>query len=111
MTLLCFPDRIGINDEPKEKEKRMLYVLAGYLAVMNIAGFAVCAADKRAAVRHARRVRERTLFVLAFLGGALGVWLSMLAFHHKTRKLKFMVFVPVVFIAQAALVFYLLSRQ
>ncbi len=89
----------------------MPYILAGYLAIMNIAGFAVCAADKRAAAKHARRVRERTLFALAFLGGALGVWLSMLAFHHKTRKLKFMVFVPFVLIAQAAAVYWLLTQS
>ncbi len=89
----------------------MIYVLIGYLAIVNITGFAVCAADKRAAVRHARRLRERTLFLLAFLGGALGVWLSMLAFHHKTKKLLFMIFVPVVFVVQAVLVFYLLYGQ
>ena len=89
----------------------MPYILIGYLAIMNIAGFAVCAADKRAAVKHARRVRERTLFLLAILGAALGVWLSMLAYHHKTRKLRFMIIVPVVFIAQAALAFYLFSLQ
>ncbi len=86
----------------------MPYVLIGYLLAVNIAGFAVCAADKRAAVRHARRIRERTLFAFAFLGGALGVWLSMLAFHHKTRKLKFMVFVPIALIAQAVAVYFLL---
>lgn len=88
----------------------MTSVLAGYLAVMNIAGFAVCAADKRAAVRHARRVRERTLFLLAFLGGALGFWLSMLIFHHKTKKLKFMILVPAAFIVQAAVVYFWLVR-
>jgi uncharacterized membrane protein YsdA (DUF1294 family) len=86
----------------------MPYILIGYLIAVNLLGFAVCAADKRAAVKHTRRVRERTLFTVAFLGGALGIWLSMLTFHHKTRKLKFMVFMPVAVMTQAAIAYYLL---
>jgi len=88
----------------------MPYVLIGYLIFLNIVGFIVCAADKRAAIRRKRRVRERTLFVLALLGGALGVWLAMLIFHHKTRKLRFMVFMPLIALAYAVLT-YLLLRQ
>lgn len=78
----------------------MPYLLIGLLTA---AGFIICAADKRAAVRHSRRVSERTLFLLAFFGGALGVWLAMLIFHHKTRKLKFAVLMPALAIVQAAL--------
>ena len=88
----------------------MLYVFAGYLTAVNLIGFAVCAADKCAAVKHARRVRERTLLALAVLGGALGVWLSMLVCHHKTRKPKFMILVPTALIAQAAAVYFLLRQ-
>ena len=88
----------------------MLYILTGYLIVANIAGFIVCATDKRAAIKHRSRVSERTLFVLALLGGALGVWLSMLVFHHKTRKLRFMLFMPLITAAYAALAFILLRQ-
>ncbi len=80
------------------------------LAAVNLISFAVCGADKRAAVKHNRRVRERTLFLLAFAGGALGVWLAMLVFHHKTKKLKFMVIVPLALIAQAAAVYFLANN-
>ncbi len=88
----------------------MLYILTGYLIAANIAGFIVCATDKRAAIKHRSRVRERTLFALALLGGALGVWLSMLVFHHKTRKLRFMLFMPLIAAAYAALAFILLRQ-
>jgi len=86
----------------------MTYILTGYLIIINIVGFFVCSADKRAAIKHKRRVRERTLFVLALLGGALGVWLAMLIFHHKTRKLRFSVFMPLIALAYAALAVFLL---
>jgi uncharacterized membrane protein YsdA (DUF1294 family) len=88
----------------------MPYVLIGYLTFLNIVGFAVCTADKRAAIKHKRRVSERTLFVLALLGGPLGVWLAMLIFHHKTRKLRFAVFMPVIALAYAALACLLLRQ-
>ncbi len=81
-----------------------------YLAAVNLTGFTVCGADKRAAVKHKRRIRERTLLLLAFAGGALGVWLSMLVFHHKTKKLKFMVLVPLALVAQAAAVYFLANN-
>jgi len=88
----------------------MTYILIGYLTVINIAGFIVCAADKRAAIKHKRRVSERALFVLALLGGALGVWLSMLIFHHKTRKLRFMFLMPVIALVYTALAYLLLFQ-
>lgn len=87
----------------------MRYFLTGYLLAANITGFIVCAADKRAAINRTRRVRENTLFLLALLGGALGVWLAMLSFHHKTRKLRFMVFMPLLTLADAALYAFFLS--
>jgi uncharacterized membrane protein YsdA (DUF1294 family) len=77
---------------------------AVYLTTVNIAGFAVCGADKRAAVRHRRRVRESTLLALALAFGAAGVYLAMLIFSHKTRKLKFAVLTPLCLLAQAALI-------
>ncbi len=88
----------------------MPHILAGYLITANIIGFIVCAADKRAAIKHRSRVSERTLFALALLGGALGVWFAMLIFHHKTRKLRFMLFMPLVALAYAALAIILLRQ-
>lgn len=88
----------------------MPYILTSYLIAVNTVGFIVCSADKRAAIKHRSRVSERTLFALALLGGALGVWLAMLIFHHKTRKLRFMLFMPLVAAAYAALAIILLRQ-
>lgn len=75
---------------------------------MSLIGAIVCAADKRAARRHARRVPEKTLWTLAVLGGAIGVWFAMLIAHHKTRKAVFAVLMPVLAALQLGLVIFLI---
>lgn len=83
---------------------------AAVLAAVNVAAFVVCAADKRAAVKNKSRVRESTLLALAFFGGAAGMYLAMLLFRHKTQKPKFSVLVPLLLIAQLALIIWILIQ-
>lgn len=70
---------------------RMLYV---YYGVMNIIALIIYGIDKRRAVRHEWRLSESTLLLPAALGGAYGALMGMLLFHHKTRKKKFVILVP-----------------
>ena len=81
------------------------------LILVNVVGFLVCAADKRAAIRNKRRVRESTLFLLALFGGAAGVYISMMTFRHKTRKMKFKVLIPAILCAQAALILWIILQN
>ncbi|MEN6342780.1 MAG: DUF1294 domain-containing protein [Methanospirillum sp.] len=55
-----------------------------------------------------RRISERTLLLSAVAGpfGALG---GMSVFHHKTRKLRFVVAVPVLVAVHAAVIIALFS--
>ena len=69
------------------------WVIIGYL-VMNLGGFIAYAADKSFARKGKRRIMERDLILLAVLGGPLGCLLGMILCHHKTRKKKFTVTVP-----------------
>lgn len=73
-----------------------------YLCCVNAAGFLLAAFDKRRAVSGKYRVPEKALFLLAFLGGAAGMYLSMRCFHHKTRHKRFMIGLPAIMAAQAA---------
>ena len=85
----------------------MAVYIAALMVMMSIAGALVCTHDKRAARRGARRVSERTLWTLALLGGAAGVLAAMLAVRHKTRKARFVIFMPVLAALQISLLVWL----
>lgn len=71
-----------------------------YLCVINAIAFLLYGLDKRKAKRHKWRVPEATLLGVAFLGGSIGAFLGMQVFHHKTRKAKFYIGVPLIFFLQ-----------
>ncbi len=72
---------------------RPLFLIIG---VMNLFTFIVYAYDKRIAKSRSgkRRVPERTLLLLSFLGGCFGALLGMVLCRHKTKHTKFLVLVP-----------------
>ena len=75
--------------------------------LINLLSFAVFGLDKLQAVRHRRRVPERTLLLLALIGGAAGELAAMYLFHHKTLHKKFSWGLPLILILQVALIIYL----
>ena len=50
---------------------------------------------KLAKTPDARRIRERTLLVVALAGGGLGEYYAMYKYKHKTLHQKFLVIVPI----------------
>lgn len=68
-----------------------------YLCVINAIAFLLYGLDKQKAKRHKWRIPEATLLGVAFLGGSIGAFLGMQVFHHKTRKAKFYIGVPLIF--------------
>lgn len=59
--------------------------------------------DKSKAKRGAWRIPEKTLFLLSIIGGSVGTWLGMYAFHHKTKHWYFVVGMPLILVVQIAL--------
>lgn len=84
--------------------------LAAYLLLANLAAFLTFGADKRRARRDLWRVPERTLFLLALLGGSVGAILGMHLFHHKTRHWYFRLGLPAILLAQLAAAWYFFLR-
>jgi uncharacterized membrane protein YsdA (DUF1294 family) len=59
--------------------------------VMSCVSFVLYGLDKRRATTGGRRVPERTLHLLAFLGGWPGGLLGQQYFRHKTKKAPFLI--------------------
>ena len=71
-----------------------------YLLAFNILAFVLFGIDKQNARRNMWRIPEKTLILSAVIGGSAGAILGMRFFHHKTRKAKFAVGVPVILLVQ-----------
>ena len=84
--------------------------LAVFLLVMSAFLFALMGADKFKAKTGRWRISEKTLFVFALLGGAVGGTAGMFLFHHKTKHWYFRILFPLLAAAQLALCLYLFLK-
>lgn len=76
---------------------------------LNVLAYVIMHKDKHNARNGKRRISEASLLTVAAIGGSVGMLISMYVLHHKTRKLKFTLGVPVILILQVLLIL-LLSR-
>lgn len=88
----------------------MKTLLCLYLLIINALGLLIMLADKEKAKKHLWRIPESTLLTVAALGGSIGCYAGMRLFHHKTRKPKFYIGVPVIFAVQLLIAAYFLQR-
>ena len=86
-------------------------IIIYYLLVINAVAFFVYGIDKLKARKGWWRIPESTLLLLALVGGSVGAWLGMKAWHHKTMHRKFQYGLPVIFLLQLALAVYLCTRM
>lgn len=89
----------------------LYWTLLGYLASVNLLAFTVYGVDKRRAKKDKRRVPEKTLFLLAIIGGSVGAWAGMYTFRHKTRHWYFVWGIPAILLAQVALAVWLTVQK
>ena len=88
----------------------MANALLYYLIVINILTFAVYGIDKWKARQGSWRISEATLLMLAVIGGTIGALLGMQVWCHKTMHKKFKYGLPLILLAQIALI-YLISNN
>ena len=79
-----------------------IQLLLLYLLAVNLLAVVLTLLDKYKAQRHKWRIKERTLLVTAAIGGSVGMYCTMQIIRHKTKKLKFMLGIPLIFLLQAA---------
>lgn len=85
----------------------MKYLLI-YLALINLVTLIVYGADKRKAKKGKWRVPEKTLFLLAIIGGSIGALAGMYLFHHKTKHWYFKWGIPAILLLQIAVAVYII---
>lgn len=67
---------------------------------MNLLGLVTIGWDKGQARLNRWRISERTLFIIAFLGGAAGILVGMYTFRHKTKHCTFVIGIPLILLLQ-----------
>lgn len=85
----------------------MAKIIIGYLLLINLVAFVMYGIDKYKAKKSKWRIPEATLLMLAAIGGAVGAWIGMQVWHHKTLHKKFRFGVPAILLLQLALAVYL----
>lgn len=88
----------------------MKLFLTIYLIVINVLGVYAMGADKKRAIHKKWRVPEKTLFMLAALGGSIGTWVGMYVFRHKTKHWYFVIGMPLILLLQVVFLFWVLKR-
>lgn len=84
-----------------------IWILAGVIIVMNLAGFLIMGMDKKRARNNHYRISEKTLWNVAFLGGAIGATVGMKHFRHKTKHAPFKFGLPLLAIIEIGIFTYL----
>ena len=80
------------------------------LVAINVVTFFMYGIDKWKAKRSKWRISEATLLGLAVIVGSIGAWLGMRVWHHKTMHKKFLFGIPLIIVAQVAMIIWLTSR-
>lgn len=77
-----------------------------YLLGINTVTFVLFGIDKLKSQKGWWRIPEKTLLMLAVIGGSMGALCGMRLFHHKTKHKKFYLGVPILLAIQIALICY-----
>ncbi|MCA0986303.1 DUF1294 domain-containing protein [Guptibacillus algicola] len=86
-------------------------LLLVYIVLLNLWSYIVMGLDKNKARKHRARISEKSLWTSFLLGGALGGYIGMKQFKHKTKHTSFVYGLPIAILVNIACfsgVYYLL---
>ncbi|WP_236717622.1 DUF1294 domain-containing protein [Rummeliibacillus stabekisii] len=87
--------------------KSTYYII--YFIVISFIGFVTMGVDKRKAIYKQWRIPEKRLWFIAMVGGAVGTWLGMMVFHHKSRRIHFVIGFTVLAIIDISIMLFLFN--
>lgn len=73
-------------------------ILCLYTIMLNLICYGLMGYDKLHAKKKKKRIRESTFMILSWLGGSVGVLIGMIIFSHKTKKTRFRIGIPIIYI-------------
>ncbi len=65
--------------------EKILIIAVAYILLMSVITFICYGVDKAKAKNGSYRIPEKVLLLMSFLGGAIGGFLGMQVFRHKTK--------------------------
>lgn len=78
-----------------QSEELKIFIIGSIIFSLNLFGYLLIWFDKRRSKRDGWRIPEKRFFKLAFFGGAIGIYLGMNRFRHKTKHNKFVYGIPI----------------
>ncbi len=85
-------------------------LLFTYLIVINLITILFFSFDKSRSKTNGRRISEKTLLLLALVGGSPAAIYAMNTFRHKTKKYSFQLPLYLIILFQIILVFWILHN-
>lgn len=77
-----------------------------YIIIINIIGIILTCYDKIASKKFKKnRIRENVLLLVAILGAALTMYITMKIIHHKTKHKKFMIILPLLVLIHLVIIY------
>lgn len=88
-------------------------IISVYIIFINVLGFVIMGVDKNIAKKNGdsdikrMRIPEATIFTIALLLDGIGCCVGMKVFHHKTKKLKFYIGMPLAVILNIVTLYFI----
>ena len=82
-----------------------------YILFINLSGIFVMYSDKKKSRKGKWRTPENNIFAIAVAYGALGIFMGMRIFRHKTKHKKFVIGIPLILIVEVFIFFKYIYRM
>ncbi len=86
------------------------FIFLAYLIVINLITIVIFAFDKSRSRGDGRRIPEKTLLLLALIGGTPAALYAMNLFRHKTKKYSFQIPLYIIMLVQIGLIVWILQH-
>ncbi|MCT2535056.1 DUF1294 domain-containing protein [Aquibacillus koreensis] len=85
-------------------------VLWIYLIIVNLLAYILMGIDKKRARNNQWRISEKTLWLVAFVGGSFGALIGMISYRHKTKHFSFKYGLRLLALIHILLVYYVFTK-